>query len=565
MATLTVVFTATALRAAHEVRVDNDFPVLALSQKKTIKAEKKWLLLPVKNGVERKRLDVFVNGEKVRWIDIELAEENPDWYAYLDISDWEGKTLELAVDGLAADAKEFSLIKQSNKELDKDKLYNESQRGQIHFSPKRGWNNDPNGLVYYEGEYHLFFQHNPYGSEWGNMHWGHAVSKDLVHWKEVGEALYPDEYGPVFSGSGVVDKKNTSGFGSKDKPAMVVSFTSSDDWIQGIAYSNDGRNFKRLDHPAVPKVTDGNRDPKVIWYEPEQKWVMVLWVEKENRLNTMHFFSSKNLKDWELTSTIEGGIGDDRYLFECPDLYELPVQGMPGAKKWVITAANGEYAVGTFDGEAFHPEESRLTSVQTQDYYAAQTFTNDPQGRKIEIGWFRTKTNTASGNDFNQSMGIATELKLISTDEGIRLSRKPVEEFKKLRGKRYTFNNVELGQAAFPVEFEGEKPIEIQAEIDLQETESITLDIKGVKVIYDAKNATLQVADEKATLKTDGKKLKLSMYVDRTGLEIFANDGVFFMPVSTLVNLENNKISIMSKGKSKLVHLEVYELKSIWK
>lgn len=560
-----LLFITISTQAVTFSSLDDNFPVLALSQNKTIKAEKKWLLLPVKNGVERKRLDVFINGEKVRWIDIELAEENPDWYAYLDISAWEGKTLELSVDGLAVDAKAFGLIKQSNKELDKDKVYKESNRGQIHFSPKRGWNNDPNGMVYYGGEYHLFFQHNPYGSEWGNMHWGHAVSKDLVHWEEVGEALYPDKYGPVYSGSGVVDKNNTSGFGTKENPPMVVSFTSSDAWIQGIAYSTDGRNFTHMDHPAVEKITDGNRDPKIIWYEPQKKWIMVLWVEKENRLNTIHFFSSKNLKDWQLTSVLEGGIGDDRYMFECPDFYELPVEGKNGEKKWVLNAANGEYAIGTFDGETFKPEESRLKSVQTNDYYAAQTFTNDPQGRKIEIGWFRTKTNTAPGNNFNQSMSIPMNLRLLQTPEGIRLSRKPVEEFKELRSKAYTQKNLLLGNDLTEVTLKKSGPVEIQTEIDLQNAENISFEIKGVNIQYDAKNSTLQVADRKASLVSSDKILKLSIYLDRTGLEIFSKNGIFYMPVSTTVDLENNKVSISSDAAAQLLNLEIYQLKSIWK
>ena len=544
--------------------LDNEFPVLALSQKKTIRAEKKWLLLPVKNGAERKRLDVFINGKKIRWIDIELAKENPDWYAYMDISQWKGETLKLAVDGLSADAKEFAIIKQSNKQLDEDKLYDEGMRGQIHFSPKRGWNNDPNGLVYYKGEYHLFFQHNPYGTEWGNMHWGHAVSKDLVHWKEVGEALYPDAYGPVFSGSGVVDKNNTSGFGSKANPPLVVAHTASDAWVQEIAYSTDGRHFKRMDHPAVEKISDGNRDPKIIWYEPEKKWIMVLWVEEKNKLNTIHFFSSKNLKDWKLTSVLEGGVGDDRYLYECPDFYELPVEGKAGEKRWVLNAANGEYAIGTFDGATFHPEASRLKSVQTQDYYAAQTFTNDPKDRKIEIGWFRTKTNTQPGNNFNQSMSIPMNLELLQTPDGIRLSRKPVEEFKKLRSKHYSFQDLLLADNPFKLTLKKSGPVEIQTEIDLKNAQELFFGIKGTQVSYDAVKGTLQVGDRKASLKTSKDRLKLSIYVDRTGLEIFSDDGVFYMPVSIPIHLDKDGISISNDSNAEIIKLDVYELKSIW-
>ena len=550
-------------KAFSPINVENY--VSALSPKKTIKVEKKWLLLPVKNGAERKRLNIFVDGEKVRWIDIEFAEENPDWYAYLDISEWEGKTLELVVNGLTEDAKEFALIKQSNKELDKNKLYDESMRGQIHFSPKRGWNNDPNGLVYYKGRYHLFFQHNPYGSEWGNMHWGHAVSKDLVHWEEVGEALYPDAYGPVFSGSGVVDKNNTSGFGTQENPPMVVTFTSSDAWIQGIAYSNDGEKFTRMDHPAVEKITDGNRDPKIIWYAPEKKWIMVLWVEKENKLNTIHFFSSKNLKDWKLTSVLEGGKEDDRYLFECPDLYELPVQGEPGEKRWVLNAANGQYAIGTFDGETFHPEETRLKSVQTEDYYAAQTFTNDPKGRKVEIGWFRTKTNSEPGNNFNQSMSIPTKLELLQTPEGLRLSRTPIEEMKKLRGKHHNLKDISVDSVQTDLDIKTDKPLELIADINLKTSRSITLGIRGVKINYDSTRKQLNVNGKSAPLVSNKGVLHLRIFVDRTGLEIFADNGIFYIPVSVNIPQNNKDISFKSDAGITVSKLDIFELDSIWK
>ena len=437
-------------------------------------------------------------------------------------------------------------------------------RGQIHFSPKHGWNNDPNGLVYYKGEYHLFFQHNPYGVEWGNMHWGHAVSKDLVHWKEIGEALYPDSYGPVYSGSGVVDKNNTSGLGTATDPPMVVTYTSSGKWTQGLAYSTDGRNFSRLDKPVVNEIKEGNRDPKLIWYEPKKKWVMVIWVELKDRQNTIHFLSSKNLKDWEVTSVLKGGIGDDRFLFECPDLYELPVRGKPNEKKWVLNAANGEYAVGAFDGDTFYPEESRLSSLKTENYYAAQTFTNDPKGRKIEIGWFRTKT-AKPNNYFNQSMSIPMKLDLLQTPDGIRLSRTPVEEMKKLRGKHYEFKKVALGKKAMDIGTESDKALEINIDLDLNSAESFSLNIRGIDVIYDIKKEELKINGIKAILPVVDAALKMKIFVDRTGLEIFSEDGIFFMPVSVNIPQNERKISISSTGDVTIKELDIYELKSIWK
>jgi sucrose-6-phosphate hydrolase SacC (GH32 family) len=249
--------------------------------------------------VKKKKVEIRFKGEEVWAFDIEMANDSPDWYAYFDISKWKGEELEIWIDSLDYHSPSFDLIKQSDKELGNDKLYQEPQRAQLHFSPKRGWNNDPNGLVYYKGEYHLFFQHNPYGILWGNMHWGHAVSTDLVHWKELDIALYPDSFGSMYSGGGIVDIDNTSGLGDGSNAPMVLFYTAAGSWIQGLAYSQDGRNFKKTD-PILPKVTDGNRDPKVIWHEPTRRWVMVLYVAQENDQHTIHFLTSANLKKWEL-------------------------------------------------------------------------------------------------------------------------------------------------------------------------------------------------------------------------------------------------------------------------
>ena len=199
----------------------------------------------------------------------------------------------------------------SDKFKDADVLYREPLRGQFHFSPQRGWNNDPNGCVYYNGEYHLFFQHNPYGWSWGSMHWGHAVSRDLVHWEELGDKLLPDDMGPMFSGSAVVDWNNTSGFGRDGKPPLVLIYTAAGNpTVQGIAYSTDGRNFTKYSgNPVLQQITGGNRDPKVIWHEPTKNWVMVLYVTLEGGKHTVHFFTSANFAEWTLASITEGVAG----------------------------------------------------------------------------------------------------------------------------------------------------------------------------------------------------------------------------------------------------------------
>lgn len=527
-------------------------------------AEKKYLVLPVKNGAAKKNIELWVDGVNTRFLDIELAEGQPDWIAYLEIDEWKGKPVELRVDKVTDGSKVFSPIVQTDEDTNPN-TFKEKLRPQFHFSPKRGWTNDPNGMVYFNGEYHLFYQHNPYGRGWGNMTWGHAVTKDLVHWTHLDDAIHPDQGGPIFSGGAVVDSNNTSGLGKDGKPAMVMFHTGARGWGQYMSWSTDGRSFQTLGHAVVPRINKDNRDPKVIWHEPTKKWVMVLWVERgDNEQHSMQFLTSPDLKNWTKASTVMGGIGNDRYLFECPEFYELAVEGT-GMKKWVLTGANTEYAVGSFDGTTFTPEQERLQQQHGRDFYAPQTFSDQPDGRRIEIGWWRT--NTAKDDmTFNQSMSIPLEHKLVQTPEGIRLTRMPVKELESLRGKAY-----KLGK--FSVKENGSNPLkdinielaELHLTFDPGKAQEVVLDIRGVRVVFNAADKQLIVDSVKAPVSLINGKLDLIVYADRTGLEIFANNGLMFMPIN--INLEdtNRSLSLSAKGGTvKVANLDVYELKSIW-
>jgi len=477
------------------------------------KATDKWLVLPVKNGAPKKNVELWIDGVEERWFDIELADGTPDWLAYIDISAWKDKEIELRVDKLSASSTAFHPIRQSNEDTNAGPLYGEKLRGQFHFSPKRGWTNDPNGLVYYNGEYHLFFQHNPYGVNWGNMTWGHAVSKDLVHWQEMGDVLHPDHSGPMFSGGAVVDSNNTSGLGAPGKPAMVLFYTAARAWGQFLAWSTDGRHFKKLGHAVVPRINKDNRDPKVIWHAPTQKWVMVLWVERDKGQHTIQFLTSPDLLHWTPTSIVKGGIGDDRYLFECPEFFELPVEGS-SEKKWVLTAANSQYAVGTFDGTTFTPEAERLQGQHGRDYYAAQTISDEPKGRRIEIGWWRTHTNKAD-NSFNQSQSIPMELKLVRTPRGIRLSRTPVKELETLRAASYPVGARRLKEGdANPLAGIQAGLVEIRASIEPGKAKEVVLDIHGLPITYDVSKQELVIDGVRAPAPLTKGTLDLIIYAD---------------------------------------------------
>ena len=269
-----------------------------------------------------------------------------------------------------------------------DTGFDQRYRPQFHFTPTRNWTNDPNGCVYFDGEYHLFFQHNPEGVQWGNMTWGHAVSTDLVHWKEIAHAIRPDELGTIFSGSAAIDWKNTSGFQDGDIPPMVAAYTCAGRHVepprpftQAIAYSTDrGRTFtKHVGNPVIPSVTGGtDRDPKILWHEPTQKWVMVLYLtEGEKRLG---FLTSMDLKTWTQVSEVAG-------FHECPDLFELALDGDAMNTRWVLLGADAKYLIGHFDGVKFTTQSGKHLGDHGANFYASQTFNDVPpeDGRRIQI------------------------------------------------------------------------------------------------------------------------------------------------------------------------------------
>ena len=241
--------------------------------------EYRYLHLPVKNGAPKRSLRLYAGGELIRAFEIELAEGAPDFWAFADLAPWLGQRLTIEAEDLAglADPRGLDRLSQGDSLREADDLYQEALRPQFHFSSRRGWNNDPNGLMYYKGEYHLFYQHNPYGWKWGNMHWGHTVSADLVHWRELGDALYPDALGTMFSGSGVVDWPDTTGFRCGDEKPLVCIFTSAggtspesagQPFTQSLAYSSDGGAtwIKYAGNPVLGHLAGRNRDPKVIWH-----------------------------------------------------------------------------------------------------------------------------------------------------------------------------------------------------------------------------------------------------------------------------------------------------------
>jgi fructan beta-fructosidase len=557
---LTVLFTLYSLALCQGAETGGQPPLLLTNVQREFKIQKRYLNIPIKNGAPKRKVTTLVDGRVEVKNNIELANAKPDWWAFMDVSAWRGKTLTLEVDKLPENSTALSSIEQSDSIKGAENLYREPLRGQFHFSSRRGWNNDPNGLVFFKGEYHLFYQHNPYGWGWDNMHWGHAVSRDLVHWREIGDALAPDDLGPMFSGSAVVDWQNTSGLGQPRKPPQVLIYAAAGNpSVQGIASSTDGRHYTKFSgNPVLRQITPGNRDPKVLWYEPAKKWIMVLYVDLHGA-NTIHFLSSPNLKDWTVMSHIES-------FAECPDFFELPVDGDASNKKWVLTGASSEYMVGTFDGTTFTPETPKLPGHRGVGFYAAQTFSDIPakDGRRIRIGWLQTAT---PGMPFNQSMSIPIELKLISTPEGPRLTWTPVKELQSLRVHSWNFGPATLEpESANPLADVKAELVELRAEFEPGDASEVAFNVRGCAIVYDAKKQELSVNNHRAPAPLRGGKQRLCIYCDRTALEVFASDGLTYVPMPFVPKAGDLSLGVhVTGGSVRFTALKVYKLKSAWR
>jgi len=477
---------------------------------------------------------------------------------FSDVSVFRGQRLTVKVDALGADSKALESITQSDKITGGENLYREKLRPQFHFSSRRGWNNDPNGLMYYKGEYHLFYQHNPYGTKWGNMHWGHAVSPDLVHWKELPAALYPDHLGTMFSGSAVVDWQNTAGFQTGGEKTLVCIFTSAGEpFTQSIAYSNDcGRTWtKYAGNPVLGHIVGHNRDPKVIWHDPTKRWVMALYLDK----NDYALFASPDLKQWTRLCDIElPGCS------ECPDFFELPVDGDAQDTRWLFWGANGSYLLGRFDGSTFEKEGE----VHRYDWgghtYAAQTWSDIPaqDGRRIQIAWFRVNLPDMP---FNQMMAFPCELTLRTTPDGIRLFSQPVREIETICARRHSWKAETLREGDNLLTDISGDLLDIRAEFQVGDATEFGFTVRGLEIAYDVEKEALCCGEKRASLRQIDGKIRLRLLVDRSSIEVFGNEGRVAMPMGLIATDDDQTLGIFTRGGStRIESLEVCELKSAW-
>jgi fructan beta-fructosidase len=511
--------------------------------------EKRYLHLPVKTGGTMRRMKFTVDDHVVREFEIELADE-PSFQVFADVSAFRGKKLKIEVDKLPEDSKAIANIVQSDELPDAEHLYKEKLRPQFHFTSRRGWLNDPNGLVFANGEYHLFYQHNPFGWNWGNMHWGHAVSKDLIHWREMYESLYPRQFGDwCFSGSAVVNAQNTSGFKTGDNDLVVAAFTSTGRG-ECIVFSNDkGKTWKECE--KNPVVKHAGRDPRLLWHEPSKKWIMAVYDEFQGQ-QWIAFHSSPNLKDWTFESRIEG-------FFECPDLFELPLKDQPKQSKWVLYAADGKYMLGDFDGKKFTPESGKH-QLWHGNFYAAQTFSNTPDGRRIQIGWGQGITFPEM--PFNQQMTIPCELTLRKTKDGIRMFAEPVKELESLYAHKLAHENLTVGKESGLEKYQIDT-LDIRSDWQVGPAESFGFVIRGIRIAYFPAKQELRCGNDAAKLAPVEGRVKLRILIDRGSIEVFANDGEAAFSIAGAADDERMRMGSVG-AETKLISLQISLLKSVW-
>lgn len=520
-----------------------------------------YLLLPIQDDAPEGKICVVKDNEqKGTLMNVRLARERVDSYVPFALSAYKGQHISIEIQGVPETALCWKELKLSGSF---DMANKESFRPVYHHTPAYGWMNDPNGMFYKDGVYHLYFQYNPYGSVWGNMHWGHSTSTDLMHWKFEGCAIVPDAWGAIFSGSCVVDHENTAGFG---KEAVVAFYTSakSTPWgdiqMQSMAYSLDnGKTFTKYEgNPILTSSEKDFRDPKVFWYAPGKHWVMILAVGQH-----MEIYSSVNLKEWKKESEFGAMQGAHGGVWECPDLVEIPVEGSR-EKKWVLICnlnpggpfggSAAQYFVGSFDGKKFVNESPTQTKWMDwgKDNYATVTWNNAPDGRCIALGWMSNwqYANNVPTRQYRSANTLARDLTLYREGQELYLKSTPSSEVKKARGKKVSIPSFKVSEKHEMVNLFEEKQGAYEVEIVIQNAGAskiafCLLNDKGEKVsMYYDLNRKQFVMDRSESGTVDfskdfpavtvapvnvDKELTLRLFVDRSSIEAFGEDGKFVM------------------------------------
>ncbi len=548
-------------------------------------ATQHYILLPVEEKAEIANIGMVVGNKNEQNLNVRLAVEHIDYFVPVDVSGFKGKTVLMNIK-LNANQRVNGVIKDYIcwKGIEQSDSYNTSNREKFrplyHHTPLYGWMNDPNGMFYYHGTWHLYYQRNPYGSQWENMTWGHSTSQDLIHWTAQQDAISPDALGAIFSGSCVVDKNNTAGFG---KDAIVAYYTSAgDNQTQSMAYSTDGgMTFtKYAANPVITSDIPDFRDPHLFWNEDINKWNLILAAGQE-----MYIYSSPNLKDWTFESSFGKGYGCHGGVWECPDLMKLNVRGTD-KQKWLLVCninpggpsggSATQYFVGRFDGHKFVCEsQPNVTKWMDygKDHYAAVTFDNAPDGRHVIMGWMSNwqYAGQVPTMQFRSANTIARDVDLYEYKGSTYVGLKPAKEMDAARGKEIVKNtssrmkkfNTADGTYEMIVDFISSNKILLTLTNAKGEQVVITCDPVCGKLMMDRIKSGITTFNESfpavTTAPTNGPVKQLRIFVDRSSIEIFDGEGHVSM-TNLVFPTQPYNIMKIDGGKQCKTSVSIYQL-----
>lgn len=598
---LTLVAAAAAMPCfADDIRIEHLSPNHTFVR---VKGDDKLMILPIQESIEDAKINVLVNGKLERTFYARLAKSKTDYTVPFDLSPYKGQDVILDVvstQGRASvrEAQDDACWSEMTLSDNFDTTNREKYRPLYHHTPSYGWMNDPNGMFYKDGVWHLYYQWNPYGSKWQNMTWGHSSSKDLVNWEHHPAAILPNGIGTVFSGSSAIDRENSTGFGENSVVAMYTS--AGDSQTQSLAVSHDnGETFEI--YPANPVLTLDSeaRDPNMFWNPQTKEWTMILAHPLDHE---MLIFSSPDMKSWTLQSAFGKGLGAQKGVWECPDLFQLPVDGSD-EKKWVLICninpdgpfggSGIQYFTGDFDGKVFTPDTDANGNVATKwldfgkDNYALVSWSDAPEGRRTAIGWMSNWQYAADvpTMQYRSANTLPLEVTLFKgTDGDYYASTVPSPELTKLRGK-VIVNTRKTGVGtkgkSFSLPAANDGVCELELTIDPKKAKAVNLSLSNaageeVVMTYDPAAATFSFNREKSGIVDFSKdfpvttvaptfgtsrKLTLRIFIDRSSIEIFGNDGRFAMTNLVFPNSPYSRLSVSSAGgNAEISNLKIYSI-----
>ncbi len=569
-----------------------------------VNGERKYLLLPVQESHDDARINVLVDGRLDRTINVRLAKNRVDYYVPFDLTPYRGHKVVMNVftnQGRSSVREAADDACWNNISLADtfDTVNREKYRPAYHHTPLYGWMNDPNGMFYKDGIWHLYYQYNPYGSKWQNLSWGHSTSTDLVHWNHHPVAIQPDGLGMVFSGSCAIDRSSTAGYG---KDAVVGLYTSADaSQTQSLVWSDDnGETFRTYAANPVLTLESEARDPNMFWDDDARQWVLVLAHALEHE---MLIFTSPDMKKWTLQSSFGKGIGAQEGVWECPDLFRLPVEGS-GEEKWVMLCnlnpggpfggSATQYFIGEFDGKTFKADVDADGNIPTKwmdfgkDHYATVSWSDAPGGRRTVIGWMSNWQYAAEvpTMQFRSANTLPREARLFKAADGqIYLSSEPSPELTALRGSlSLKVRKASVGRKSrtYVLPSANDGVCEIVFDVDARKSGAVEIELSnsdGGKVVmtYDAVAHTLSFDRTKSgvvdfsqdfpavtvapTFETDNR-ISLRIFIDRSSIEVFGNNGNFVMTNLVFPTIPYTRLSVSARGgNAKIENLQIYSIK----